>query len=206
MKTKLMKTYAGLKVGISLAVLGMTLTPAIAQQTRHERYATTSEVRSIRQKVRHGGCGSSCPPDRRSTAERRSIQSFIRAWSQVDPAIAPFLGSWSPGELYGELFMSIYPSTKKGRVCIINEGEGGGFLNLGNVSHGLIRTDVRYILFKEGAYLAGVTVDNGKAQLWPFLINPNKLQDPNKLTVENRQELMQKFSRSGCTASLPKRR
>jgi len=43
------------------------------------------------------------------------LKAFVRAWLPVNPDVAPFLGQWTALEET----QNIYPSTLKGKVCII---------------------------------------------------------------------------------------
>jgi hypothetical protein len=142
--------------------------------------------------------------DTRSSAEKKSIQSFVKAWSVVEPESAPFLGHWiiSLDNYYSQ--MIVYPSKTKNRVCIIQItlGRGQRFW-LGYGSKGKIYNDEfpYNILLRQGRYL-------GEYQN-PFPYHsPKPLKHPEEVLprmvdVISTQNILQKYRDAGCTNSLP---
>lgn len=85
-------------------------------------------------------------PERQNEAK-----AFAENWSQRDPAVAPFLGSWSGWEEE----MDIYPSTTESKVCIIYRSGTAQVVNfrLGNVLNQQIYTDRGGVIFRQGNYV-----------------------------------------------------
>jgi|GEM_PF-1922902 len=54
--------------------------------------------------------------DKRSKYEIEQITQFRNNWSTLDPSLAPFLGRWQG---YERSMVSIYPSSTKGKSCVI---------------------------------------------------------------------------------------
>lgn len=204
-----MKKRSPLTITISLAILAATSLPIFAQSVR---FPTDAELQQLIKKFRSFAAS---PPgdnrglyktDRRSRVQVQQLTSFVKAWSQIDPTTAPFLGTW----IALEERKSIYPSSVKGRVCIIDifiRNNNTGFrFGIGRVSNGKIQTD-SYILIREGNYLGGIFVYNNEPGIyeyaWPKpLVNPLELIERNTPVAE-KNELLQQFKEAGCTASLP---
>ena len=196
------------------------LAPVLAQS---QRYPTATEMRRLREQFRqkiqlvereraHYFQG------RRTQQEKQARESFVRAWSKVDPVIAPFLGSWATNENS----LNIYPSNTRGRVCLIWTGDEDGKLILGSVSNGQIRArDARSareahrsLFFREGKYLGSAVVENNKPKidLDIPLNSPSPLEAPPRgsiyesIDAQQTNEIVRKFNAAGCTDSLPRRR
>ena len=207
-----MKSLAPLTIAISLAILSATSLPIFAQA---QRYPTDIELQELNNQLR--SFAASPPSDEsrgfyiRDRRDRQSIQqlnSFVKAWSQIEPEAAPFFGNWTGLEET----KSIYPSTVKGRVCIVdtfippNDGIGISF-SQGTLYKGKIKTSDPSILIALGNFL-GVAFVNEKNQpgiyeyAWPKpLKNPAELMRFNPSSERNR--LLQQFKTAGCTYSLP---
>jgi len=196
-----MKGKALISFGLSLGILAVSSIPVFAQQ-QSERYPTATEMQRVRDQFRQM-IQSTSIKDRRTQNQKQARESFVRTWSKVDAAVAPFLGTWSGAEES----TSIYPSNTKGRVCLIWNGEATGSLSIGTVSNSQIRTRDRSVFFKEGNYLGIATVKNNKADVTVELPlnNPRTLQAAIQLPINNKQEkarIIQEFNAAGCTASL----
>ena len=115
-----MKNLALLPIAFSLAILYATSLPIFAQS---KRYPTDLELQILDNKLRSFAAS---PPkeesrgayviDRRDRQSIQQLNSFVKAWSQIEPEAAPFFGNW----MGLEETKSIYPSTVKGRVCIVD--------------------------------------------------------------------------------------
>ena len=103
---------------VNMIVLACCL-PIIAQQSK--RYPTENELQQLMNRFR--SFVTSPPPgnrdfylrDSRNETETQKLKAFVRAWLPVNPDVAPFLGQWTALEET----LDIYPSTIKGRVCIL---------------------------------------------------------------------------------------
>ena len=80
---------------VSLAVLGVESLPVLAQS---QRYPTSTEMQRLRQEFRQlirltqtDQVGANYIQDRRTQAQRQNRESFVRAWSNIEPEAAPFL-------------------------------------------------------------------------------------------------------------------
>ena len=219
----MMKGRSIVSVIVNLIILGICALPVFAQ-IRSERYPTDTEIQRLIAEFR-----SDIPSFRRSSdlggdylkhpREKQlfeQVKLFERAWSQVDPAVAPFLGSWNSGVAD----WSIYPSKFKGRACVLfNHPMGKGrennsYFSLGSVSNGQLRikgesfdgTSYR-IFVRESNYLAGMNVTNNSPGISPYVWR-SPLTDVTKLSIpdpQRRSRIIQQFKEAGCTAALPNR-
>jgi hypothetical protein len=204
MKLLSFKTATLLLIAFGITQLSLN-SKALAQNSR--RYPTDVEWKSFyikfAQSIRKYANNR---VDIRSSAEKKSIQSFVKAWSVVEPESAPFLGHWviSIDSLDSYSKMLVYPSKTKNRVCIIRiiAGRGNTFW-LGYGSKGKIYNDeFNYnVLFRQGRYL-------GEYQA-PFPYHsPRPLKHPEEVLprvvdVISTQNILQKYRAAGCTNSLP---
>lgn len=166
-------------IGLALGILPIVIFGAIARlpedskenspsqaneltPKRHgssERYPTPQEMQQLmsefqRQITRLPETIKIAPvySDRRSPLEKQQYESFIQAWTKIDPTIAPFLGSRQIIEDF-----LVYPSRIKGRVCIIqpyffSEKENGVKVAIGKVENDRILTDAKQIIFVKKLY------------------------------------------------------
>lgn len=70
-----------------------------------------------------------------SPEQKQAQNNFVNAWQKVNPAIAPFLGSWVGNE---EQAWGIHPSNKPGKVCLIKIQPEGLSLEIGTVTNNSI--------------------------------------------------------------------
>jgi hypothetical protein len=201
-----------LYIALTSAILATGLLPVFAQS---QRYPTPGEMQRLRilfrQQIRatqNNEVRAGYIQDRRSRAEVQNRESFVRNWSRVEPALAPFLGIWSG---YEET-LHIYPSNIRGRACIVITGEGHGSFTTGSIYNGQIRYSNQEVLFIEGNYMGIATVENNKPsiQVEIPLNSPTPLvaiaqlresMEPSEYSI-----IRQQFNTAGCTASLPNRR
>jgi len=172
---------------------------ALAQNSR---YPTDAELKSFYIKfVQSIKTNANDLLDRRTSEQKESLQSFVRAWSAITPESAPFLGSW-----WGdESTISIYPSTTRNRVCIfrVYVNRGVSFY-LGNVSKKKIYTNGYTVIFKAGRYL-------GEYNKLNIHHSPRPLKSPetflsiigNPVKKQQRADMLPQFRDAGCTNSLP---
>ena len=177
---------------------------AIAQVSN--RYLSNQEIRVLEsqfQKASQGVTGRGYT-DRRQSSEVVQINNFVNAWGKVDSSISPFLGNWEGLEES----LSIYPSTSKGKVCVIysfygTDGVQSSF-NSGTISVNKLISDGEtgktVILRKTAPVRSGENStfsasfqsfrDSGIVRAYVFPKMLRELRD-------------RKFTRLGCTASLP---
>ncbi|MEE3715766.1 hypothetical protein V2H45_03280 [Tumidithrix elongata RA019] len=153
--------------------------------------------------------------DRRTSDQKLQLSTFTQAWSQIDPAVANFLGRWEGWEEY----IAIYSSNVKNRVCIVfggsgadGSGDGGSYLDFrqGKISNDRIITDDNLVIIRQGNTLGTAqivqTFETRQPVVSPYFF-PRGLTHPTHLgTGQPATELFQlfeKFDRLGCTASLP---
>ncbi|MFB8796123.1 MAG: hypothetical protein U7126_18325 [Microcoleus sp.] len=199
---------------VNFIILGCCL-PIIAQQSK--RYPTENELQQLMKQFL-SFVASPSPGnrdfyirDRRNENETHKLQAFVRAWLPVNPDVAPFLGQWTALEET----QNIYPSTIKGKVCIIETfiptaNDIGISFAQGTISGKQVRTSERTILVQQGNYL-GVTfinTSNNQAGIYEYAW-PKPLVDPAKLmsyiSQADRNRLLQQFKEAGCSDTLPKR-
>jgi hypothetical protein len=185
-----------------LLVLGALPWPALALL---DRYPTAEEMQSLTRQFQQNILRPNLyPRDRRTPVEKRKISDFQQAWAKVDPTVAPFLGNWSAIE---ESKM-IYPSTTKGKVCIIetfigDQGTGVDFA-LGTVINGQVRVSDLTILIQQGNFLGTASTYQDQASVYEYM-NPRSLQHPFTLSYLKREpKIIQQFVQAGCTADRPK--
>ncbi len=140
--------------------------------------------------------------DRRTPEQKQQVATFSRDWSSIDPSVAPFLGQWTAIEES----KSIYPSRKKGQVCVVDsfiperDGTSGYSFTTGTVSNEQIRTEDKLVLIKDGNFLGTAFVVRGKANLYEYA-HPRPLKNPagdNYLSKET--QILEKFRETGCVA------
>jgi len=128
-----MKGRSILSVIVNLIILGICSLPTFAQ-VRSDRYPTDTEIQKLIAEFRSdiptfqrsSNLGGDYLKHPRQKQLFEQVKLFERAWSQVDPAVAPFLGTWNAGAPD----WSIYPSNTRGRVCVIfNQPSRGGAPN-----------------------------------------------------------------------------
>jgi hypothetical protein len=200
-----------LSFGLVLASFAVTPLATLAQGSG--KFPTSAEMQRLRQDFQRVIRSHQSNPqsrvyiqDRRSQSEKQSRESFVRAWSQTEPQLAPFLGNWSGYEENIE----IYPSRTKGRVCIVTTGEGYGSLSLAFFSNGAIHDNKGAVIFKDRNYLAFARLQNGKFQVFDNtpLNSPMPLQSIEKLgeyilDLKQRNLVFQQFRNASCTTSRP---
>ncbi|MEG4259824.1 hypothetical protein [Microcoleus sp. Pol1C5] len=200
---------------VNLIILGSCL-PIIAQQSK--RYPTENELQPLMNLFRN--FVASPPPrnhdfyirDRRNETENQKLKAFVRSWLPVNPDVAPFLGQWTALKKETQ---NIYPSTLKGKVCIIETfiprgNDMGISFAQGTISGKSIKTTNFASLIQQGNYLGVVFIqikNNEPGMLeyaWPKpLVAPAKLMS--SLPPADRNRLLQQFKKAGCSDTLPKR-
>ena len=199
---------------VNLIILASCL-PIIAQQSR--RYPTENELQQLMNQFRNFVASPSPGNrdlyirDRRNETETQKLKAFVRAWLPVNPDVAPFLGQWTALEET----INIYPSTLKGKVCIIQTfippPNGGGIsFDRGTISGKSIKTTDFTFLIQQGNYLgvAFINTTNNQPGIYEYAW-PKPLVDPAKLMSylppAERNRLLQQFKEAGCSDTLPKR-
>jgi hypothetical protein len=205
-----MKEELLLVFGLSLTILSTSLLPAFAQSERHP---TEAEVRELMNRFQRQTQATGNEP---TLPETTSRHLFVSAWSKVEPSLAPFLGEWYMGQdtSYASVLW-IYPSTTRGRVCIIHgyfpDGDESSTLSFvtGSVETDQIRIageDLgRSLLVKQGNDLALLGIYNEGADVFKYSF-PRPLKPPTTASLNNAPEasnIIQEFKAAGCTASLP---
>lgn len=199
---------------VNLIICGCCL-PIIAQQSK--RYPSESELQQLMNQFRKfvasppNGSRGFYSQDRRNEDQYQKLKTFVRAWLPVNPDVAPFLGQWTALEES----LNIYPSTIKGRVCILEtfiptENDIGISFAQGTISGKQIRTSDLSILVQQGNYLgvAFINTRNNKPGIyeyaWPKpLVNPAELMG--HISQADRNRLLQQFKENGCSDTFPKR-
>jgi hypothetical protein len=211
-----MKGRAPLIITISLGILAAVSLPIIAQQSK--RYPTENELQQLMNGFRNFVAS---PPegsrgfylrDPRNAAQSRDLEAFARAWLPVNPDIAPFIGQWTALEET----TSIYPSSIRGRACIVETfipppNDIGISFAVGTVSGKSIKTSNLTILLQQGNYLGVAFINTNTDRpgiyeyAWPKpLTNPAELM--RGVPPAKKNQLLQQFKEAGCTHALPKQR
>lgn len=210
---KLLKNKLLIRFGLlSLTILIGGSLVGVAQPV-FERYPTAAELQRLREKLRQqiraiensGNVGNGG-----NTSERQRRESFIGAWSRIDRAVAPFLGEWT-GYEEG---LAVYPSNRRGRVCLIYIAPREIELSFGNVSNGQIRTNEGEVIIKEGDFLGVARVINNRADI-PVEVpysSPTVLRSArdyagdSATSTQEIEKVVGQFNAAGCTANLPSKR
>ncbi|MFN7415148.1 MAG: hypothetical protein ACK5RT_14845 [Dolichospermum sp.] len=79
-------------LGFSLITLGVNELSVLAQT----RQPTNAEIKRLRQELQQqiSNVGAGSLQDRRTQVEKKTRESFVRAWSKTEPELAPFFGRW----------------------------------------------------------------------------------------------------------------
>jgi len=199
---------------VHLIILASCL-PIIAQQSK--RYPTENELQQLMNRFRNFVASPSpgnrdfYTRDRRNETETQKLKAFVRAWLPVNPDVAPFLGQWTALEET----KNIYPSTLKGKVCIIQtfirtKNDNGISFAQGTISGKSIKTTNFAFLIQQGNYLVSAFVNTTNNQpviyeyAWPKpLVDPAKLMS--HLPPADRNRLLQQFKEAGCSDTLPRK-
>ncbi|NER39503.1 MAG: hypothetical protein F6J93_37125 [Oscillatoria sp. SIO1A7] len=200
----------------SLAVLAAGALPSLAQnwlEGSSERLPTEAEIEILRQEVRRKieeRSRSGHPAwDPRTDSQRQDTEDFVRAWSQVDPEIAPFLGMW----LHVEEVLTIYPSNVKGRVCLLYTtlDSRPGFA-ISSVVNDKVINENDTVIFEEGGTLQTALIRHGKPAYsydfrpWRPLVPIDELLPApyyGPSAEAEAYQIIREFKAAGCTASTP---
>jgi len=216
-----MKRISIFSLIVSCAVLAAGSLSVFAQS---QRYPTDAEIQQL---IREFQQRASSPPysreccggweaDRRTAAQRQQLESFVKARSQIDPTVAPFLGWWANND--GDI--GVYPSNVRGRVCVIHAYPGPSYkFSAGSIDKQHIRLTGELagrVLINQknksgNVFLLVAFVDRDNvARAEPgsdIYTSPLLPQDPTKLDISrvNPQEnskIVREFKAAGCTASI----
>ncbi len=208
-----------LTIGLTIITLGN-----LAAFAQSQRYPTNAEIQRI---IREFQKRASSPPysreccggteaDTRTAAQRQQLESFVKARSQIDPTVAPFLGWWVNNDGH----IGVYPSNVRGRACVIRAFPGPSYkFSAGSIDKQHIRLTGELagnVLINQknqsgNVFLLVAFVDsNNVARAAPgsdIYTSPLLPQDPTKLAVSraNPQEnskIVRQFKAAGCTASI----
>jgi hypothetical protein len=154
-----------------------------------------------------------------------SEKEFVQSWSNVNPALKPFLGTW----LEPEGNIRIYPATVKDRVCLVVNASGQVIVDIGTVTNGQIAKlsegggpyisrrgkpgEQSWTGEPENKELLVNVNPKGNLVAWRFLNRDTtsiKVQHPSQELqglpqeiVRGRSGEIQKFDKAGCTTGLP---
>ena len=185
---------------LTLALLLLPL-PGLAQSQRHP---TDTEieglVRDLRQKL-PDLMETGIYVDRRSPQERQQRQALVKAWSQVDSAIAPFLGNWSAIE---ENLM-IFPAKNRGEVCVIDSYLDETDFYMGRVVNGTLRTEANLTFVLDSGFLVSTFVVDNQPGRYEYA-NPRPLENPltSRYYTQLHPKVVQQFRQAGCVIGMPK--
>jgi len=209
---------------ISLAIITIGSLSVYAQS---QRYPTNAEIQQIIQEFQQRAssppysreCCGGTERDTRTPVQRQPLESFVKAWSQVDPSVAPFLGWWANND--GEI--GVYPSNVRGRVCVIRASPAPSYkFSVGSISSGKISLsgDLAGRVLLNQRNMSGNTFllvayvgSDNIARAAPgsdIYTYPELPQTPTKLPLSkaNPQEnsrMIREFNTTGCTVSLPQK-
>lgn len=175
--------------------------PGFAQP---QRYPTDAEIEKLLQVMRQtipSLMKTGYYTDRRTPKERQQQQAFVEAWAKVDGAIAPFLGNWAAIE---ENY-TIFPSSRRGEVCIIDSHLDQSEFYLGKVVDGKLYTDNKLVLVLDSGFLVSTYLYENRPSHYEYA-NPRLLENPvnSAYYAEYHPEIPGQFQQAGCLAESPK--
>ena len=183
------------------------MAPAQTQSAaaQSERYPTDPEIQQLIDEMRQRIPqleSTGIHLDRRTPEERQEQEDFVAAWAEVDPAIAPFLGSWTAIE---ETLM-IYPSANRGEVCIIDMYLEDVDFYLGQVTDGKVYTERNLVFVLDSDFLGNTSVYNNQPHLYEYS-HPGPVTHPatSDYFAEYYPQIELQFNLAGCIAGLPDR-
>ncbi|MBD0306592.1 MAG: hypothetical protein ICV80_00135 [Microcoleus sp. T1-bin1] len=196
-----------------LTILGGSSVPVLAG---YDRYPTNAEVQQLRQEFHQKTVpktrqlikeGREFGQDERTASDLENRAYFIKAWSRVDPDIAPFLGEWGGQDNW----LLIFPSNVRGRTCVIYvPGDLRNVVNfgIGSVSDSQLKVNLDgegpATLIQEQDYLGLIYVYQNKASLWPQVMPKLLTKLGNSFQGRDTSRIIPQLQAAGCTASLPK--
>lgn len=198
---------------LTTTFLGLLSVLGVSAYAKTPRYPTAAEIKKQMPSISEGikywqNETKSAPVDIKQ-------RNFARAWSKINPSVAPFLGTW----WVSESSVSIYPTNVKGRVCLISFSSGiedtpstpnGTAIDFstGTVVNNQIRqSDNRYgsVLFRHGKYLVDVIYLNSESKIYSQVYNPSSLESVQSwgeyLTPKLKNQLFRKYKAAGCTTA-----
>jgi len=190
-----------------VGLFSINVLETIAQIQTSDRYLSDQEIQALEsdsQKVSSSRGGGRPYQDSRAATDVDQITQFISDWQKSESSIAPFLGNWGGFEES----LSIYPSTRKGTVCIVHRSYGRNGVeynfNFGKVVSNKLVSDGQLgkviILRKSAPDRSGNKVaflanyrsyrNSGVVSAYAFPSKPKAVNDS-------------RFTRLSCTAFLP---
>jgi hypothetical protein len=139
--------------------------------------------------------------DRRSPKERQQREAFVKAWFEVDSAIAPFLGNWTAIEEN----LVIFPSPNRGEVCIIDHHLDIADFYIGRVIDGNLSTNTNLTLVLDSGFLVSIFVSANQAKRYEYG-NPRPLNNPmtDSYYAKYHPKIVEQFKQAGCLTGMPK--
>ena len=160
---------------------------AIAQKVHSysTRYLSDQEIKSLESNFERATKFMNGASMERMGNYLKQITPIMNAWQKVDPSMAnftPFIGTWS---YYDSVAVHIYPSHKKGQVCVVVDNTEyrplNEIYNLGKIQGNKLVSDgeAGKLVFtrkttrstrsgKEGIFLAMYSFINGKKGALPL--------------------------------------
>lgn len=138
--------------------------------------------------------------DRRTPQQQKEINTYIQSWAAIDPTIVPFLGR---RRVTQDTF--IYPSLKKGKVCILknyideSSREHGVLFSLGSVNNGILQTTSNQTIIARDGLLAVISIRKNKPQ---FSLLPHALPLTNP-GFKWLPDIKKQFEESQCRFKAP---
>lgn len=186
---------------------------AIAQVPYSSRYLSNQEINSLEPEFERATKFMNAFSGEALRTYSTQINRIVNAWQKVDPSMpnfAPFLGTWT---YMDDVSLHIYPSQRKGRVCVVeavlgyppayNFGtvQGGRLVSDGELGKVVItrKKSNRTKNSQEGVFLAKYSFSNGKRSVLP-------LHFPRHLGLNDFRGIGKldkgRFTQMGCTTSL----
>ena len=186
---------------------------AIAQSSYSSRYLSAQEIKSLEPEFERSIKFMNAFSGGALRTYSMQISRIVNAWQQTDPSMpqfVPFLGTWT---YMDDVSLHIYPSRKKGQVCIVEAVVGyPPAYNFGTVQGDRLVSDgelgkiiitrkksSRTKSGKEGVFLAKYSFANGKRSVLPVHFPRHLgLNDFKGIGVLDKG----RFTQMGCRTSL----
>ena len=189
--------------------------PLIVQADTPTRYPTSEEIDRIIQEFQERAaspprtreCCTGAESDGRDLETKQALENFVRAWSQINPNVGPFLGHW----INNDASIIVYPSNTRGEVCIVYEDPLSHFFNQGSLVNGTIRinsgilknhTLIHQTNSKGNVFLLDASFDNGQANASAGQDIYTAPQHPNSFS-RFPNSIVEKLNNAGCSAGVP---
>lgn len=169
------------------------------QLTPEELNQALSQLDEDMDKTSNSQVVGSLYQDRRTPQQKNEINAYVQSWASINPDIAPFLGR---RQIIENTF--IYPSLRKGKVCILQQytsylSEKGVLFSLGSVNDGILQTSSNQTIIARNGLLAVISIKENMSQL-SLLPHALPLIEPE---LNQLPDIQKQYDESQCQLTAP---